>query len=372
MQNRINYLNSVQSGYLSILQAHADILNSDKIGTIDFCHFLDELSHFWLPKIPALNEAVSYISKDSHVRILSGVMYLDHKKYEHFYLKAFGEYHIVIDPMLKLELFVRGSMSKNLAQEVARITKNALNDTLIAIEKCGPSIYYLPIHSMVNYQHKDHVSEVNSLVWMIISNMFRKDFPDFDAFLDHFGSLEQIESSLPQNMLPYLIFTEKEKRNDSLSKKMELYHSILTDLHDGIRYEDSAELFIRALHSQLMQLTDIILTASTLDSGFLIRSYVTFNWMIVLQELFSAHEEYGEMLREAVCFYIFRHVIPKESFNSLNFHEYSAKINEFQLDRKLVEYSDEILRNRELKSFSRIDQKAKSLFDEFSRKTALP
>jgi len=219
MQNRINYLNSVQAGYLSILQTHADILNSDQIGTLDFCNILDELSHFWLPKIPALNEAVSHISKVSRVRILSGVMYLGHKQHEHFYLKIFGDFHIVIDPMLKLELFARGSMSKNLAEEVARITKNALKDTLFAIENFDSSIYYLPIHSMANYQHKDHISEVNSLVWMIISNMFRKDFSDFDVFLEHFATLEQIESSLPHNMLPYLMFTENENRADSLSKK---------------------------------------------------------------------------------------------------------------------------------------------------------
>jgi len=152
---------------------------------------------------------------------------------------------------------------------------------------------------------------------------------------------------------------------------MELYHSVLSDLHDTIRVEDSAELFIRALHSQLMQLTDIILTSSTFDSGCLIRSHLTFNWMIVLQELFSAHEEYGKMLRESVCFYIFRHVIPNGSFNNTNFREYSEKINEFQLDRRLIEYSDEILRNHELKSFSRIDQKVKSLFNEFTRNMAL-
>lgn len=366
MHKRTKYLNDVQAEYLSILQAHADILNSDQIGTKNFCNFLDELSLFWLPKIPAINEAVSFISKANRVRILSGVMYLEHNKHEHFYFKAFGDYHIVIDPMLKLEPFARGSMSKNLSEEVGRIAKTALKDTLFAVENFGSAIYYLPIHSMASYQRKDHISEVNSLVWMIISNLFRKNFKEFDDFLEHFTTLEQIESSIPQNMLPYLIFTENERKTDSLSKKLELYHSLLTDLNDTIRVEDSAELFIRALHSQLMQLTDIILTASTFDSGFLIRRYGIFSWMIVLQELFSAHEEYGKMLREAVCFYIFRHVIPKESFDNFDFHEYSARIKSFQLDRKLIDYSDEILRKRELQSFSQIDQKAKSLYSEFA------
>lgn len=361
MTSRIEWLKQLQADYHELLKKYENLLVVDELDTAICCDLIDEVSSFWLTNMPGIIECLEKISKTNKIVILSGAMYLDVKYSEEFYLKLFGDIQIVIDPILKLEVFIRRNPDNILSTNLAQMTKRSFRDTIEALATLDCEFLFLPIQNLVCYKNKTHLSEIDSLVWLIISNMFSGEYESKEAFIESFDSLKAIEQRLPSDILQYMMFSDDDNRDDDLNAKMDKYSLRIQSINDHLFVSNKVELFILALYSQLMQIADIIVTSSAIDSLFAVRTRATFSWLLLLKDLFSTHDEYAKMIDYAIHFSRFRMSISREKFTPFEFRRFSYTAKLFKLGDRLLQYHSE--KSIPLDAAKRMDLQA---FNEFS------
>lgn len=351
--------------YLDFISSHDHIYSSGYYNTREFSIFIDEISKFWLERLPNIDNQLRQTNADSQIMLLSGVIYLGTKTKEHFYLKSFGDYHIFPDPLMKVEPFIRGTSTPKLSPHISKLVTDAIYDTKYALEQFGDVISVLPIRLLAQYRVEKFDTHISDFVWVIISSIFKSDFSSNEEFTNHFESLAAIERAIPSHLRPHFIFSENDTRADSLETKMNNYSQYLDDLSPIPNSPNGPDLFVIALRSQLSQIIEIILSTSSLDAWFLVRAHNTFGWLIVLKAALSANEEYANMIDQAITFYLFRYAIKSSDFEGLSLAKYSRVIRSSGISKQIFESAKLILSQNDNNPFRKISDDIKVSFESF-------
>ncbi len=100
---------------------------------------------------------------------------------EHFYFKAFGDYHILHDPFLKMEDTIR--YNDELNEKTMRYLFDIHEDTLRILEDYNEEFYILPIERIAWINSNDDRHEIiNKIFWQIISSLFSKKINNKEEF----------------------------------------------------------------------------------------------------------------------------------------------------------------------------------------------
>jgi len=361
-------MRKIQAEYSALLHENAHIFHGGQIETITFCRFLDQLSRFWLGKLEMMDYWLKKQSSSGGVVILSGAMYLAVDGNEHFYFKCFGKTHIIHDPFQKLEIFARTNPDRYLTAETGRIAKKAFYDTLYVLDSLNCEVIVLPVDMLVSYRNENLVKESESLVWSIVSNLFKMDLNSNQQFVDSFKTIAEIEKAIPANLQKNIIFSDQGPQKGTLREKVLSYQQYSQELGEAFNGIPESEVFILGLYSQLMQVTHIMLTGAVLEAGIPIRFEVTMHWLLFLKQLFSTHEEYGVLIKDSILFYLFRTSIPEHVFQGVDFHKYCVCIRSFPFESKIRELTMPLIDAGQKGCFSEVDRIINVVFNEFMEK----
>ena len=296
---------------------------------------IDEIKIFWLKKIEILNYELDTLANSNQCFLLSGAVFLNIKENEHYYFKTLGEYHIISDPLLKLDPLFKMSENKIDINETIGYFQKAYNDTIMLLEKYQSEFLILPIRD-VFWENKDEQLELlDTFFWKFISGIFSKEFGNFDEFNKEYETYEEIENGIIESVFENLIYTDSYDSELNLKERVERYLKIENNMSKLTDQMTETEIFLTITKSFISQIMDILLTSVSNDLIPYIRSEVTFRYLALIMYTFIKDEKLREMIEKTIIFYILHETIEKNKFSNVDFNFYSSKSKEYKLLQKI-------------------------------------
>lgn len=357
-----NYCKNIsiaQKEYLGIINDFdTNDLTLNKISIL-----LDDIKHLWLPKLEIINHELEILTSNNTCVLLSGAIFLGLDAYEHFYFKSMGNYHLISDPLMKIDnLFRVPKKNINLTGFKEYFLKT-FNDTKQVLGDYNKYFYILPISELTSPIDSLRNELTNQSFWASISAIFNKEFESEEEFNKEFSTFEEIEEKIAKSFKNRLIFTDKKDLTLNLRKRIERYLNTQTTLVFPPNIPEP-RVFLMALYSGFAQAHDILTTCLYHNIIPYIRFNTTMHNVSLIRESVKEFNTLNEMIVKSIIFYVFRKIINPKTFKELSFIDYCEKIkNKSILNNILME-----LKVKQLDIFREgIRQLEIIIVDEFSK-----
>ncbi|NHM29018.1 hypothetical protein [Neobacillus terrae] len=294
------------------------IENINEIELSNLLSIIDEVKLFWYKRLPLIEFELEHWAKSKESLLLSGAIYLDVKDNEHFFFNLFGEYHVVDDPLLKLEGFFRVSSENFKDESILNVFKRAYLDTLEVTKNYSNAIHILPAKEIVNKYNPDNQELIETFYWRFISTIFKKEVKNSAEFFKSFTSLSDIEKELDQIILDNLVFVDKFDNKLTLEERCEKYKVEFPQF----RGLTNLQIINVATFSYVAQIIDLLLITSFLGFTPYIRNDITFRYFLLLKDTFIEEPSIRIMVEKSIIIYIMYNTVSLERLNKYNFDEF--------------------------------------------------
>ncbi|MFW6016740.1 MAG: hypothetical protein ACOCRK_09910, partial [bacterium] len=303
--------------------------------------FIDEIEILWLKELEVICYELGYLTSNSQCFLLSGATYLNIESNEHYYFKTFGDYHIISDPLLKLEGFFR--TNENNVDEKTTINhfRNAYNDTLLLLEKYKDCFFVLPIRELFWKDNRENNLDVlNTYFWKFISEIFNETFDKNKDFCNVNKSFDEIEKNLDKFVLHQLINIDSYDSQLKLKERAKRYQESETNFFALTKNMSEPEIFLLMTRNHIWQVIDILLTCTSIGLIPYIRYEVTFRYMSLIMYSFLKDEVLKDILKNIVIFYVFYKSTDANVFEDIDFDTYCFKLKEVDLLKIIIKKID--------------------------------
>lgn len=326
IQNKM-MLQIIQDDYLALLLKYeaSFAVNPDPLMIMSF---LDEVKIFWLKRVDIVNHELKHITDKYSTFLLSGVIYLNISNYEHYYFKTLGQYHVLNEPILKLDIFFRNKKVINTEETIQYFLK--VYKDIVNVLRVYPYYFYvLPIAQLAWEDKDEHRLLLDEFYWKFISSIFKNEFLDIEEFCAKYNTFDDIEKDLDEFILENLIFTDVDDSTLNLKQRAEKYckNQKLTIMQEM----SEAQLFIFMTHSHVSQALDIIITANSMNMNPYVRVDVPFRYILLIMGSFMDDIELKSLIEKTVIFYILYKTVDQESFQKIGFVDYCERLKQFDL-----------------------------------------
>lgn len=323
MEFKKDTLDNLQIEYNRLLcEFQFDVEKADKDSKI-ILKLLDEIKLFWNKYINLIEFELENFVNEKNCIIFSGASYLDVKELEHYYFTLFGDYHVISDPLLELEVFFRNSNYTN--EEVFDVFKRAYYDTLKLTQEYHNSIHVLPIKN-ISYKYEPNRLELfDTFYWRFISTILDSKIKNESDFSKEYMFLSDIEKSMDKFILSNLIFTDPSDAHLSLEERCEIYKNS----YPQFQTLSNIEVFVTASYSRIAQTLDILLTS--VSTGFIpyIRDNITFRYFLLLKDTFTNDNKVKELIENTVLFHVVYKTLPVEWLLKYTFKEFIQTVDPY-------------------------------------------
>ena len=143
-------IRKAQDRYFELLLEHRKTLSDSDFSAKTFTIMLDDLKYFWLERLEILEFELDELAADYSCFLLSGAIYLNISNNEHYYFKSLGDFHLLSDPLLKVEPYFRYPEGSINYEDYKDYFKNVYNDLLKILENFKNYFFILPISEISN------------------------------------------------------------------------------------------------------------------------------------------------------------------------------------------------------------------------------
>jgi hypothetical protein len=173
--NLVN-INKSQKDYLAMILQFKKDVDEDNLSVNKLASFMDDIKCFWLGRLKIIECELNELTEDNIGFLLSGAIYLNISKYDHYYFKSFGDFHLLNDPLLKMEPFIRVPNEKHNIEEVVAYFKRVYFDVVNILTKYESHFYILPISEIAIENQKMHQEMLDKFALKFLSSAFNTDF----------------------------------------------------------------------------------------------------------------------------------------------------------------------------------------------------
>lgn len=338
MNDLISNLSFFQKEYLGLLLNFNNCVNSSTFSPKTICSLLDEVKFFWLKRLKLIDYDLNFITKEKECCLLCGAIYLDVSQYEHFYFKSLGDFHIISDPLLKMENIFR--KQPEVPSTAIQYFKKVFLDTISLLSGYGSEFFILPVQEIYKENNFEKEKNLNLFLWKFISELFDDESLNEDEFYKRYQTFEQIDESLGPDKQQYIIFNDTNDLGIPLREKMKEYRKTQSNISTVIDELSEPEYFIFSIYCNISQVVDIFLVCSTLNCYPYIRNSVTFHYLSLIMNIFIEDEYYNNMIQKSLIHYLFRKTIAESEFIESNFQKFSEGILEANFLKRILNRVD--------------------------------
>ncbi len=326
----IDNIKNVQKEYYSLISNYKELIFDEEVTSYDISRILDIVTCFWLDKLEILEFEIDRLTEKYDCTILSGAIYLDVKENEHYLFKALGDYHLLHDPLLKLEHFFGGMEVRDEKENIA-LFQRSYSDTLEVLKNYNKDFFILPINLIVYKNEKSRFDLGQTYYLQFLSNIFKTDYKNNVEFTEEYNSYKKIEKQLPDIFRYYFSFGE-EQRYNSLEESVESYLSKV-GMTTALLSKSSSEKFSFVLSSRLLQVIDILSVSFGTNTYPSIRDKNAFSSLRLIMCTFLEKDEFKSIIEKAIIFFVFYYIVDKDIFVQHNFEKYC----DFLKDKNILE-----------------------------------
>lgn len=319
-----------QREYLVKILSYDNILNENHIRSNAIAFMLDDIKLFWLERLKIIEFELEELSKKHCCFLLSGAIYLDVSGYNHYYFKSLGDYHLLYDPLLKMDHLFRLPKEKIDVHEIHSYFSDVYNDTIRILANYNSQFYILPIRQIAVESEEDQVEFLNKSFLNFLSSAFDEKFTDQDEFVKKYNTYEEIEKDLVTFIREHLVLSEHDI-DLPLREKVNSYIASQMGIKKLMRDKSEAQIFLLSIFSWFSQIVDVLSVCTRLRVTPFIRFNITFHYLALIMDIFADDAMLKSMIERTIIFYIFRTTIDKEHFENISFSDYYAKISKGKL-----------------------------------------
>ncbi|UOQ44840.1 hypothetical protein MUN89_02475 [Halobacillus salinarum] len=331
MEYKNKLLNKIQEEYKSLLIRYQSTILKENTDSNSILRVIDEVRIFWYKKLNIIDFVIDKEFKTTENLLLTGAVYLDTKESEHYHFKLFGDYHVVDDPILKMESFFRVSADKD--QRTTDVFKRAYRDTLDVVNNYRESIYILPVNALLSKYDKDINDILKEFFWRFMSTALNTKIESDKDFHEKFKSISKVEENIDGFILDNLVYIDSTDSRLSLKERCERYQKEYSHFNNL----SLTEIFIIATYSYIAQTIDILLTSSSLGFTPYIRHDVTFRYFLLLKDTFVEDENIKKLIEKTIIYYIMYNTIPLSVLTTISYDELYSRLNNTKLLDKVLE-----------------------------------
>lgn len=370
-QSEIKNILRFQQEYRILISEFVNRHDINALEWNEIAFFMDEVKFFWLARLEPIEVELEILTKENSCFLLSGAIYLNVSDNEHFYFKSLGDYHILDDPLLRMENFFRLAQDSIDTRDIVDYFRRVILDNIEVLDNCQNAFLILPIRLLAIEDQEAHQRLLNDFFLRFLSNIFGKEYTDQDSFCQDFETFEEIEEKLDAHIRELLIFNQHEKKGLTLRKKIEL-HNKSKSYTQLMADQPEATVFFVTLFSYLSQILDTLLTCVPLRIYPYIRYEVAFQYLLLVMYTFIDDPKLRDMIEKAIIFFIFR----KTMENLFDYHESFEKYCEIASEKKALPDIINRMREQKIDIFHDGGQKVSEIIndlfvDEISRLTRL-
>ncbi|SIS04196.1 hypothetical protein SAMN05878482_11078 [Peribacillus simplex] len=299
-----------------------DIDNNAPVEPSKILRIIDEVKLFWYKRLPLVEFEIENWARAKECLLLSGAIYLNVKDNEHYFFTLFGDYHVVDDPLIKLEGFFRYSDVKLLDKNLIDIFKRAYFDTLEVTKNHSNLIHILPIKELVLKYYNDNNELINKFYWKFVSIILNSEVKNTSEFFDKFRALSDIEKELDEFILSNLIFIDTNDSKLSLEDRCNRYKKEYQQFEELT----NLEIFNVATYSYVAQTIDILLISSFLGFTPYIRNDIAFRYFLLLKDTFIGDDEIRKVVEKSIVLYIAYKSVHLTRLTKYNFDEFIDRV----------------------------------------------
>lgn len=361
MGNENDVLKTIQIEYNQLLNEFLPLIDNHlPTEPSKLLKIIDEVKLFWYKRLPLVEFEIENWARAKECLLLSGAIYLDVKDKEHYFFTLLGDYHIIDDPLLKMEGFFRYSDNKFLDENIIDIFKRAYFDTLEVTKSHSNIIHILPIKELVLNYYNNNNELINKFYWRFISTVLNVEVKNTSEFFDEFNVLSDIEKKLDEFILSNLIFIDTNDSKLSLEARCEKYKKEYPQFEELT----NIEIFNVATYSFVAQTIDILLNSSFLGFTPYIRNDITFRYFLLLKDTFIGDDEIRKVVEKSIILYIAYKSVHSTRLTKYNFDEFIDRVKNENLMFSIFE---ELKRNEIEVIYSEVEP-IKKIIDEEIKK----
>jgi hypothetical protein len=324
-------ISEAQKEYSDLVFSFHESVNKSNFSVVDMSKIIDHIKIFWLKKRAILEFEIEELTSCNDCYCLCGAIYLDIDNYEHYYFKSIGDQHLLFDPFLKLEVFVRTARQDQKATNLIELFKRTYTDTIEILTNYSDSFTILPLQMLAIDDVDSHQKLLNSFFLSFLATSLNEDFETADDFIEKYDNYEQIEENLDSSCKDKLVYEEIDESSLSLREKIERHTKSQSVFSDLVKSGSESQIFYACTFTKFAQIIDQVLTCSYLRLIPYIRFDITFHYFIVLAETLGQHPEIESIIDKIILFYIFRMSIQAEIIKTIDFDSYRQRIAEGNL-----------------------------------------
>ncbi len=319
-------IRKAQDIYYEKLVEYQKTISGSDISIKKITVILDDIKFFWLERLEIVEFELEELATNYRCFLLSGAIYLNISSKEHYYFKSLGDFHLLSDPLLKMEAYFRLLEGDTDNECQIEYFKDIFNDMVEILKNYRYCFFVLPINEITNRGIEDRLEVLQTFYVRFISNLFQKDFDNEEMFCKAYSTYEEIENDLDDQELRYLIINDYNDSKLSLRKRIERYSEIQMGASDIMDNKSEAQSFWIIFYSQISQIADTFLTCTYLGLTPYIRNEVTFNYLMLSMNAFLEDKNFRSLIEKTIVFYIFYRTTDKERIENVDFAEYCHQL----------------------------------------------
>jgi hypothetical protein len=331
-----------QKDYLELLLQYEKYVDNDNISIKQVCALLDDVKCFWLERHKIIEFELDELTKSKTCFVLSGAGFLNVADNEHYYFKSLGDYHLLPDPLLKMEIFFRFPEDNINSQFTITYFRRAFFDTLEILTTYKDYFIVLPIHQISVESPEKHRELLDNFFWSIISNAFNSSLQSHEEFCDKYKTFEEIESDLDEFVRSHLIFNGFEDVNLSLREKLDEFGKEQQNISSLISEKSEPQRFLFSVFSYISQIADILYVCLVLRINPYIRFDVTFHYLTLVMYTFAEEKNLREIIEKGLIGYILHRTIDETIFENMDFSEYCKRLENKALLNSILDKTQKL------------------------------
>ncbi|AVC44946.1 hypothetical protein B4919_09205 [Francisella tularensis subsp. novicida] len=317
----ISNIKKAQKEYLELIIKYEEIMLSDTLSQNQVIMMIEEIQCFWLDRKDILLFELEGLSLQKEIFWLAGALYLDIEDKQHYLFKTLGEFHIVSDPLLKMENFFRVPVDMFDIKSL-EIFKRSFIDVLKLETTLQDYFYILPLNLFLSEDQNEHQKLLKKYFISFINAIFTKKFTSLYDFINEYNSYEEIENDMVQSLKDSVVFAGIYEKS-TLREKILGYIEIQPAMKVLFDNKFESEIFIISLQGLVYQVIDMLIISSKLNINPFIRKNELIRYLVLVKESFCENQYFKTMIEKTILFYVLSSHIDEKITKKISFVDFT-------------------------------------------------
>lgn len=291
----------------------------------DFYPTLDEINLFWYSNREIVKLILNNISNEHECYTFTGASFLDIDDNEHFPFVAFGEIHIVDDPLHKFIQAPQNIKDEGYKAKLKEQIVSTIKDNIQIIERYSDTILIFPVTLLTDIG-SDIIMNATEQAFF---SMFKDITLTKERYLSELISIEDVIDALDEDVLNTIIFSENDDLTINLGKR---FRDFLTESNPFGNQLNEAVIFLSIISGFFAQAFNILLTCAQYNMIPYIRYKVIYKYTALLGSNFAGNEEMDRILFKMSCAHLLYRNFDKEDFAKISFDDYLTRIRSMRFN----------------------------------------